>query len=298
MIFIKILSMDIKTIKEELSNKGYVIIPNILTKENIAFARSEFFMWFNSIDNFKLIHSKINPHNIFKFHQVGHQYFAWYLRTLPAVQQVFADIWNTNTDNLVCSFDGACYIIPGSKPQTNCWIHTDQAPKENKLMCYQGFVSLTTNKSSSLVVYEGSHLLHNTYFKSIDKESSSKNWHKINPEYLDTIKSTKKILNVPAGSLVLWDSRTFHQNICMGDEERIIQYICMLPKDNPKNNTTQQKKRRKYFEELRTTSHWPYTIKVNGQQPQTYGNKELLIDYSKLVEPKLHDLKDKIEKLL
>ena len=41
-------------------------------------------------------------------------------------------------------------------------------------------------------------------------------------------------------------------------------------------------KRQKYFIEKRTTSHWAYPVKVNGLQPQTYGKKELLIDYSKL----------------
>lgn len=40
----------------------------------------------------------------------------------------------------------------------------------------------------------------------------SKNWEKIDPLYLESkeIQLKKKVLEVPAGSLVLWDSRTFH----------------------------------------------------------------------------------------
>ena len=58
------------------------------------------------------------------------------------------------------------------------------------------------------------------------------------------------------------------------------------------------KKRRKYFNEKRTTSHWAYPIKVNSLQPRTYGNKDLLIDYSKLPNIRLDDLMDDINELL
>jgi hypothetical protein len=79
-------------------------------------------------------------------------------------------------------------------------------------------------------------------------------------------------------------------------EERIVQYVSYLPKQGC--NKKMQEKRRKYFMERRTTSHWAYPIKVNGQQPQTYGNKDLLIDYAALQKPDLTDLMPKIEKLL
>ena len=77
--------------------------------------------------------------------------------------------------------------------------------------CYQGFVSLTNNKERTLVVYEGSHLIHKKYFEERDN-NGSKNWNLICHDFLESIKDTKKVLNVKAGSLVLWDSRTFHQN--------------------------------------------------------------------------------------
>jgi len=57
-------------------------------------------------------------------------------------------------------------------------------------------------------------------------------------------------------------------------------------------------KRMKYFNEKRTTSHWPVPINVNGKQPQTYGDKSKLIDYSKLTAPNLDDIRDEIIKLI
>ena len=119
-------------------------------------------------------------------------------------------------------------------------------------------------------------------------------------KFTDAIKSTKKILNVDAGSLVLWDSRTFHQN-CYGPpgcEERLVQYVSYLPKNNKANSAAMCRKRLQYFNTRRTTSHWAYPIRVNSLQPQNYGNKELEIDYSQLPKPNLTDLKEKIFELI
>lgn len=292
--------MSTQTIKENLEKNGYCIIENMLNPNEVFQAKELFYDWYDSIDNFDYVHSKINPHNIFKFHQVGHQEFAWYLRTRPQIIKTFADIWNTTTDNLVCSFDGSCYIKNGNnKLNTKCWTHTDQAPKNKSLTCYQGFVSLTDNTNNSLMLYETSHKLHEPYFREINNTNDSKNWQLINHDYLQTIQDKCRILKVPAGSLVLWDSRTFHQNIhSSANEERIVQYISMLPKNNKLNSSAMQKKRLKYFNELRTTSHWAYPIRVNSLQPQTYGNNDLLIDYSKLLVPNLDNYISIIKQLI
>ena len=86
----------------------------------------------------------------------------------------------------------------------------------------QGFVSLSDNISNSLQVYEGSHNKHENYFRSKNQENDKKNY-KIDKSYLDNMKDKRKILEIPAGSLVLWDSRTFHQNIIKNkDEERLV----------------------------------------------------------------------------
>jgi len=220
-------NMKSNFMKYILNTKGYYIYKNILSENEIKNALELFNIYIKrNFENFDYIHSKINIHNIIKYHQIGHQEHAWYLRTRKKIIKLFADVWNTNINNLCVSFDGTCYIKKtNSKFNNKCWTHTDQAPKYKNLKCYQGFVSLTNNKYNSLLIYEGSHKLHEEYFKNKNLSNDSKNWHKIDPNYLETIKDKKKILNVPKGSFVIWDSRLFHQNTHINNEERIVQYI-------------------------------------------------------------------------
>lgn len=278
---------------DELEEKGYCIIDNILSKDEIELSLDYFHDWFNSYSQIKESYN-INPHGILKFFEVGHQRHAWFIRTRPAVQDVFKQLWKT--DELVVSYDGTCYIPKDIHKKNNIWTHTDQAPNKKGLVCYQGFVSLTENKDRTFVVYEGSHKLHEIYCDE-KKLIDNKNWLLIDHEYLEKIKETKRILHVKAGSMVIWDSRTFHQNqYGTTQEERIVQYISFLPKKY--RNKKMEEKRYKYFLERRTTSHWAYPVKVNSLQPRTYGKKELLIDYSKLRLPILEDLMEDITKII
>ena len=292
----KIFQKEIMTnYEEDLKEKGYCIIEDILSPEEVEEGRKYFFEWLNSNSQIKKIHNKISPHGIFKHFEIGHQRHAWFIRTRPKVQEVFKKIWKT--DELAVSFDGSCWISSDVKKRDNIWTHTDQAPNKKGLTCIQGFVALTSNTNRSLVVYEGSHKLHEKYCEERNLKSS-KNWLLIEEDYLKKIQDTRRVLNVKAGSLVLWDSRTFHQNQygenC--DEERIVQYVSFLPKSGLTEKMIE--KRLKYFLERRTTSHWAYPVNVNGLQPQNYGNKELKINYAELCPPELDDLLDDIYDIL
>ena len=281
-----------------LKLNGWVVIPNILSSEEVEYAKTCFYTWQKTIPNHDNIHLKCDPHGIYKHHEAGHQRHAWFIRTRPAVQNVFKKLWGC--ENLICSFDGSCFISKENKKRDNIWTHTDQAPNKKGLNCYQGFVSLTENKERTLVVYDKSHLFHEYYFRAKGLESCSSNWNKIDHNVLDKLKDSRKVITVPAGSLVIWDSRTFHQNQygAPGSEERIVQYVCYLPREHKSNNKAMQLKRQKYFLERRTTSHWPAPIYVNGKQPRTYGDNSLEIDYSTLVAPDLSDLDNLIKELL
>lgn len=288
---------NIQTIKEKLAKNGYVVIRNVLSNTEIEHALGFFHRWRTSIDDLDQLHNKIDPHGIYKHHQVGHQEHAWYIRTRPSVTNIFKQLWDT--DELSVSFDGSCYIPKDCKKKDNIWTHTDQAPNSKGLKCYQGFVALTTNEERTLRVYKGSHLLHDPYFEERGI-NSSKNWNLIDKDYLKTISHLKRNLKVVKGSLVLWDSRTFHQNQYGSprSEERIVQYVCYLPKVNEKNSESQKQKKLKYFRELRTTSHWPYPVKVNGLQPQTWGDSSLTIDYDTLPKPNLGYMEQEILELI
>ena len=284
-------------IKKELLEKGYCVVPNVLNNDEVEYCKGLFKNWQNSIPNHDKVHNSINPHGIYKYHNVGHTRYAWYIRTRPKVQNIFKYLWNT--DELIVSFDGSCYIPKNLNKKDKIWTHTDQAPNSKGLQCYQGFVALTNNKERTLRLYEGTHLFHEKYFKE-KNINHSKNWELIDHETLHNIDDKKRVLNISAGSLVLWDSRTFHQNQygIPNSEERMIQYVCYLPKNHIKNTIKMQNKRRKYFDDRRTTSHWPCPIYVNGKQPQTYGDKSKLIKYDLLPNSDLVDLYTDIIKLL
>ena len=287
-------------IKAKLDEDGYVVIPNILTSEEIKESKDEFYKWYKGIPNLETLHEMIDFNGIFKHHEVGHQRFAWLLRTNEKIQNIFKEIWDC--DELVCSFDGCCYYPSSHIDTPHYWIHTDQAGNKKGLQCVQSFVSLTDNKERTFVVYKGSHKLHEDYFK--DCVEDGRDFSVIDEEYTAHIEDKKEYLDIKAGSLVIWDSRTFHQNTCatpLCEEERLVQYLCYLPKNNEKNTEEVQLERRLYYQSYRTTNHWPYPMSPIPLQPNYYNylyNDNLKIDYNKLLLPDLSGLEDKIEKLI
>ena len=231
---------------EELKENGYTVIPNILSKEEIKKCYDLFKYWYNrDEENLIEIHKTSYPHGIFKGHQAGHQRWAWIIKTHPNIISFFRKYWGT--DDLVVSFDGCCYIPKDWKKKDNCWTHTDKGDKNSDKIEIQALLALTSNKERTFRVYEKSHLLHKKYF--LDRGGGKDNWHKIDPNYLEEIKDSKRVLDVSAGSLVVWDSRSFHQNQygLPGSEERLVQYVCMFPASHSENSNAMNIKREKYF---------------------------------------------------
>ena len=288
--------------KKELAEKGYTIFRNLLSLEEINEYKSEFNEWLNKVPNLRKLHAMIDFNGIFKHHEVGNQRFAWLMRTNSKIVNIFKELWET--DELVTSFDGCCYYPKEYKGYEKYWTHTDQSSRKKGVHCYQSFVSLTNNVERTLQVYEGSNLLHEDYFEEMNIDEP-RDWNVIDIEYIKTILDSQRILSVNAGDLVVWESRTFHQNLCGGEnceEERLVQYLCYLPKNKEGNNEKEQKHRKRYFETRRTTSHWPYPMNVIPCQPNLYNyyNPEhpIIIDYDSLPVPNLDDLREKIEELL
>jgi hypothetical protein len=226
-------------------------------------------------------------HGVVKHHQVGQQPFQWQTRCRKEVQEPFKKIFKT--DRLVCSFDGIGYVPAEGKRRDSFWMHTDQAPNSSGFKSVQGIVALTSNSINTFKCLPGSHLLHGKYFASkgvSDKSKLGKNWHRLESdtdfEIHTGVAIEPKSVPLEAGDLLIFDSRLFHQNAQGGNEERLVQYVTFLPKEG--RDLKQKEKRVKYFNDRRTTSHWPYPLNVNGTQPQTYGNLAKVIDYTALPE--------------
>ncbi|RUS15426.1 hypothetical protein BC937DRAFT_92462 [Endogone sp. FLAS-F59071] len=153
------------------------------------------------------------------------------------------------------------------------WPHRDQAADKGSMLCVQGVVNLTSNEGKydgGLVVWPGSHLIDWTvkypgmsgssgFFRIPDAPVSRKR-----PGTAETIPSLSVTLRAPAGTLMLWDSRTIHCNrppTTLGGT-RAVTYICMFPRK--KATPAILRKRCNYYETWRTTSHWPAPITVNS----------------------------------
>jgi ectoine hydroxylase-related dioxygenase (phytanoyl-CoA dioxygenase family) len=293
-VFKEALETNIK----ELEENGYTIIHNVYNNEEIEEYKREFFDWYKNTKDVEKLHQVIHGNGIFKYFEIGHQRFTWLARTNPKIINIFKQLWNS--DELVTGFDGCCYYPSDYKGKEIYWTHTDQSSHKKGRHCYQSFLSLTNNNERSLIIYKGSHLLHEHYFKTLNIDAP-RDWCVLDKNYVSNLEDRKINVKVSAGDLVVWDSRTFHQNTC-GDsncnEERLVQYLCYLPKNNIKNDKIQQNLRREYFEERYTTSHWPYPITNVPLQPYYNQGNKITIDYASLPKPKLDDLKEEIEKLL
>jgi len=267
---------------QELQEKGYTIVSGLFELEKVIKARQLFFEWLKSVPVVEEHHARESFQGLMKFAQVGHQKHTWFVKTDPLVQQVFKDLWIT--DELVTGFDGCCWIPADWNRTDVCWTHTDQCASAKGLHCVQGFVSLTDNVERSFVVYEGTHLLHEKYMK-LKGLTGTRHWRLIEPEYLEPLQNRRKVLKVNAGDLVLWDSRTFHQNqYGTLPEERLVQYVCFLPRHHLSNTPGMIRTRQKYFEKRRTTSHWPYPLSVNPQHPDLQSPPVDLSEYEEEIK--------------
>jgi hypothetical protein len=294
--------LSIEKYIKELQENGYTVIPNVYNQEEINEYWNLFNKWREDVPDLDYLHSIIDYNGIYKHQQVGHQRFAWLARTNPKIINIFKKLWNT--DNLVTGFDGCCHYPSNYSGEPHLWVHTDQSSRKKGVYCYQSFLSLTNNSERTFVVYKGSHLLHQSYFEEMGIDEP-RNWHIFDKEYIYGLEDLQEILEVKAGDLVIWDSRTYHQNTCgtpSCEEERLIQYLCYLPRNNEENTEKEERQRKKFFHKLRTTSHWPYPMNAVPEQANMYNyynpDNEIYIDYTILPKPELADLYSKISKLI
>lgn len=104
---------------EDLERKGYAIILNVLTDADVYEAEHMFREWQATIPHHDYLHNTIDPHGIYKYHEVGQQEHAWFIRTRCGVQDVFKKLWKTN--ELISSFDGSCHIAKDCKKSPELW---------------------------------------------------------------------------------------------------------------------------------------------------------------------------------
>lgn len=230
----------------------------------------------------------------------GHAPHLWLLRQNPKVAQVFADLHKCAPDDLLTSYDGYTLVTEHSQTKNGFdpnldekkreakmrkrWWHFDQAgdiPEVTKMerkcakeFVVQGIVYLDDygEGDSRFCAMDYSNLHHKEYFERFRPKGTGRNWFKLrNKEELDFFlergcKETS--VSAPVGSVVLWLSKTLHNSTAStkdprlpGYKRRHVAYICMTPREWA--TPAEIRKRIMYFENMRTTSHWPHHPKVN-----------------------------------
>lgn len=288
-----------ENVKKTLETYGVAIIPNILNTEECEGMKRGMWEYLEHITgdfekpikrddeeswrSFRLLLPKHSM--LMQEWGVGHTQMSWDLRQNPKIVGVFSEIWKVEPNDLLVSFDGASFHFP---PETtklgwykgNNWLHCDQSYLRNDFECVQSWINgYDTNEGDATLTFmEGSHKYHKEFKERFNIESKE-DWYKLeNSEqhdfYVKEKGCTQYHIKCPAGSLVLWDSRTIHS----GTEPikgrstpnfRCVSYLCYTPRSH--STPALLKKKIKAFEELRTTSHWPHKPSLFAKNPRTYG---------------------------
>ena len=284
-----------------LGTDGVQVVEGVLNEHELVKLREKMWHWLhfktqhtskpvvkNDQTTYKSLFELFPKHGmLFQHWDFGHNPLSWYLRQHPKVIAEFKEIWKT--DELLTSFDGISVSLPCEATGRGWtrhkeWFHTDQCYKRNGFECAQGLINLfdVREGDGTLRVLRGSQALH-AEAQECFKIKSSSDWCLLTPEqkqfYVDRLdEDADMCVKAPAGSLVLWDSRTIHQGMEPQRSRerpniRCVPYVCMTPAALATKK--QLMKRVEYFEKRRTCNHWPHKIKVFPVTPRTY-NKDIM----------------------
>lgn len=297
---------------------GYVVIAKALSQSEVARAldltwsyleklgtgikRSDPSTWSNEAWP-TLAHGGIIPSN-----GIGHSEAQWYVRSVPAVHQSFAAVWDT--DDLLVSFDGMAIWRPtAGDPEwkTNqgaAWLHVDQnADLRPGFCCAQGMVSLLPMDRSTggNVLIPGSHIDHfpkitTTYADRFAKLPKGIDHFRF-PEN-DANLSHVQMSHMEPGDMLLWDSRVVHCS-SPGIEEspteqkplaltRVVSLICMMPRSLTSDEVLRWRKTRA-IEDRVSTTNWTDRI-VNIDEAPNIKAVKARDDARGIVKPPLPPL--------
>ncbi len=204
------------------------------------------------------------------------------LLCLPAFAALFG------TGDLLCSFDRFNIMVRGDEVPP--WLHTDQSGKLEGANCVQGYLDVhgTGPDDAGLVVCERSHLAHREMLTEWGAMRDS-HWYLLKKPEAEAARArfaTQKV-QCPPGSLVLWDSRTLHENTAHAPHsrgrDRLVFYVCMLPRyvaqaAGERRYAELLERKREAFQGLMATTHWPVLcLKFMDKHKSDYrlSNKEI-----------------------
>ncbi|ESO91489.1 hypothetical protein LOTGIDRAFT_101295, partial [Lottia gigantea] len=187
--------------------------------------------------------------------------------------EVFKEVWQT--DKLLTSIDGVAISPPPElggfsfAVADSHWFHVDQGATRQGRHAYQGALYLeeTTETDYVFRVLEGSHKWHKKFYETfpeVARKASKYDFYKLTPEQFQWYQDrgcVQRRIPVPKGGMVLWDSRTIHDNNrpefgrANSDRWRFVVFSCMTPAvwAKPADISAKQKA----YKEMLMTAHWP-----------------------------------------
>ncbi|GFZ50535.1 hypothetical protein JCM24511_08292 [Saitozyma sp. JCM 24511] len=272
----------------DLDTKGYEVVKGVISRERAAQYVDRMYQWLEGFgtgfkaDDRSTWHIDQLPsfHRGGLFHRygVGHEQFAWDIRSEPGLIDTFAKIWNTQ--ELLVSFDSVNISLPFPKEELEgerggAWPHVDQSPNRRFKHCVQGIMNLEVNgpDDGGLMVLSGSLPLYAKFFEEHEAQAPEGGWtwrdsHQFTEEQLTWFYDRGcKWVKVEAepGDVILWDSRCIHYGApARGDRPRVATYVCYKPAKDIEPEMLETRK--KALEECIGTSHDPLLFRLTGSK--------------------------------
>lgn len=301
-------------VMRNLEEFGYAVIPNVLTEEVCDQYIKEYKDWLTQIEESDL--PLMSSSSLIQGYRIGHLNASWSVRL--KVKDVFEQIWQT--DKLLSSVDAVALSRP---PEEGCqkfakpgeyWLHLDQGAHKKGVHAYQSGVYLEESSDTDYCfrVLAKSHKEQDNFsaaFPKYGEVTKDVEYYQLTSKERDWYMQTKGCqltkVPVPKGGMVLWDSRTVHDNVKpeQGRQHigrwRHVVFVCMTPAAwaTPKDIALKQNA----YDNLLLTTHWPSrdvsTFRAYPYESEMSPLKELP-DIAKTKEAKLlmgveeYDFKD------
>ena len=304
-------------LKETIDTYGVGIIPDVLNESEVESMRNGMWDYLEHVtqkfekpisrndEKTWVEYVKMFPKHSMLLQQygVGHSQFVWDVRQNPKVVDIFSKLWETPSEELLTSFDGASFHFPPEITKRGwyrkTWYHTDQSYFRPDFECVQSWVTAydVNEGDATLAFMECSNIYHKEFQDHFQIKDKS-DWYKhseIEQKFYEDKGCEEKRIKCKAGSMVFWDSRTIHcgteaQKTREKQNTRNVVYVCMIPRNLASEASI--RKKQKAFNELRMTTHWPHKPKLFPVNPRTYGAP--LPNVTQVEKPKLTQLGMKI----
>lgn len=268
-----------------LESEGYVVIAGALSPSEAEHALDLTWDYLkelgtgvdrNDVDTWGDDQWPVNVHGgIVPSQGIGHSAAQWYIRSVPAVKDAFAAVWDD--EDLLVSFDGMALWRPTdidpswATDRGGAWLHIDQHPISRPgRQCVQAAVTLTatTPEIGGNIVVPGSHewfadipTRYTDRLAAIPEDQDHFRFPTDDPQ----LKESPPIMaHMEAGDMMLWDSRTVHcsspgAGAPVTDRSapellRVASLICMMPRAH--SNEEVMAMRRKAVTNRISTTNW------------------------------------------